>query len=177
MCLISWERTRKRDPHKLFRGDFGGQNRGPKRAIFGHKKFSFLFFFLPLLQPGRPPESERNRRKGARNGVEVFPQKTSLKLKAFLDPLAIVTKSISDRVNSQRIVSSNLGGRTIAEMNSKRLSLAIHFCFLTGTRERPGPLITRLEICGNEFGNVRPVSDRVKFVGIVQKVFSERRRQ
>ena len=34
----------KRDPHKLFRGDFGGQKRGPKWAIFGHKKFSLLFF-------------------------------------------------------------------------------------------------------------------------------------
>ena len=44
MCLISWERTQKRDPHKLFRGDFGGPKGGPKRAIFGHKKFSLLFF-------------------------------------------------------------------------------------------------------------------------------------
>ena len=34
----------KRDPHKLFRGNFGGQNQGPKRAIFGHKKFGLLFF-------------------------------------------------------------------------------------------------------------------------------------
>ena len=33
----------KRDPHKLFRVDFWGQKRGPKRAIFGHKKFSLLF--------------------------------------------------------------------------------------------------------------------------------------
>ena len=40
MCLISWERTQKGDPHKLFRGGFLGQKRGPKRAIFGHKKFS-----------------------------------------------------------------------------------------------------------------------------------------
>ena len=49
MCLISWERAQKRDPHKLlFRGHFWGQKRGPKRAIFGHKKFSLLFFFLPL---------------------------------------------------------------------------------------------------------------------------------
>ena len=44
MCLISWERTQKRDQHKLFQWDFGGQKRGPKRAIFGHKKFSLLFF-------------------------------------------------------------------------------------------------------------------------------------
>ena len=38
----------KRDPHKLFRVDFGGQKRGPKVAIFGHKKFSLLFFFPAL---------------------------------------------------------------------------------------------------------------------------------
>ena len=44
MCLISWERTQKRDPHKLFRGGFWGQNGGPKPAIFSHKKFSLLFF-------------------------------------------------------------------------------------------------------------------------------------
>ena len=44
MCLISWELTQKEDPHKLFGGDFRGQKGGPKRAIFGHKKFSFLFF-------------------------------------------------------------------------------------------------------------------------------------
>ena len=49
MCLISWERTQKRDPHKLFRGDFGGQKGSPKRAIFGHKKFSLLFFSCPYF--------------------------------------------------------------------------------------------------------------------------------
>ena len=37
--------TKKRAPHKLFRGDFWGQKGGPKRAIVGHKKFSLLFFF------------------------------------------------------------------------------------------------------------------------------------
>ena len=37
---------KKRDPHQLFRGDFWGQKRGPKQAIFGHKKF-VLFFFCP----------------------------------------------------------------------------------------------------------------------------------
>ena len=42
MCLISWERTKRRDPHKLCQGDFGGQKGGPKRAIFGHKKFSLI---------------------------------------------------------------------------------------------------------------------------------------
>ena len=44
MCLISWERTQKGDPRKLFQGEFWGQKRGPQRAIFGHKKFSLLFF-------------------------------------------------------------------------------------------------------------------------------------
>ena len=44
MCLISCERTQKRDPHKLFWGGFGVKKGGPKRAIFGHKKFSLLFF-------------------------------------------------------------------------------------------------------------------------------------
>ena len=49
MRFLSWEPTQKRDPHKLFRGDFLGQKGGPKRAIFGHKMFSFLcVFFLPL---------------------------------------------------------------------------------------------------------------------------------
>ena len=33
----------KRDPHKLFREEFLGQKRGPKQAIFRHKKFSLLF--------------------------------------------------------------------------------------------------------------------------------------
>ena len=49
MCLISWERTPKRDPHQLFWEDFWGQKGGPKRGIFGHKKFSLLFFVLPLV--------------------------------------------------------------------------------------------------------------------------------
>ena len=47
MCLISWERTTKGDPHKLFRREFGGQKRGPKRTVFGHKKFSLSFFSCP----------------------------------------------------------------------------------------------------------------------------------
>ena len=44
MCLISWERTQKSDPGELFQGDLWGRKRGPKRAIFGHRKFSLLFF-------------------------------------------------------------------------------------------------------------------------------------
>ena len=38
MCLISWERAQKRDPHKLFRGDFWGQKErkiSPKRKFLG----------------------------------------------------------------------------------------------------------------------------------------------
>ena len=46
---LSWERTQKREPHKLFRGISWGQKGGPKRAIFGHKKFSLLFFFFSAL--------------------------------------------------------------------------------------------------------------------------------
>ena len=37
------ERTQKGDPHKLFREYLWGQKRGPKQAIFDHKKFSLLF--------------------------------------------------------------------------------------------------------------------------------------
>ena len=59
MCLISWERTQKRDPHKFFRGDFWGRKRGPKRVIFGHKKFSLLFFSCPYFWCGRPRFSAR----------------------------------------------------------------------------------------------------------------------
>ena len=54
MCLISWERAQKGDPHKLFRGDFWGQQRGPKRGIFGHKKFSLLFFSCPYVLGNGP---------------------------------------------------------------------------------------------------------------------------
>ena len=43
MCLISWEKTQKRDPHNFF-GDILGSKRGAKLAILGDKKFSLLFF-------------------------------------------------------------------------------------------------------------------------------------
>ena len=49
MCLISWERTQKSDPHKHFRG--------PKRAIFGHKKFSLLFSALAGGEKSFDPNS------------------------------------------------------------------------------------------------------------------------
>ena len=41
------KKTRKRDPHKLCRGDFGGQKRRPRWAIFGHNKSSLLSFSCP----------------------------------------------------------------------------------------------------------------------------------
>ena len=44
MCLISWERTQ----------NFRGQKGGPKRAIFGHKKF-----FCLLLESQRPATRRR----------------------------------------------------------------------------------------------------------------------
>ena len=49
----------KRVPPKLFLGDFGGQKRGPKRAIFGYKKLSLLFFFLPLESAGKSAAKKR----------------------------------------------------------------------------------------------------------------------
>ena len=50
MCLISWERTQK-GTHMNFFGGIFGSKRGPKRAIFGPRKFSLLFFpALYLLQ-------------------------------------------------------------------------------------------------------------------------------
>ena len=44
MCLISWERRKKGTHINFFRGILGFKNGGPKQAIFGHKKFSLLFF-------------------------------------------------------------------------------------------------------------------------------------
>ena len=52
-CLIYWERTQKRDPHKLFRRDFWGQKEGPKRAVFGHNSLFFLDNFLALKNQKR----------------------------------------------------------------------------------------------------------------------------
>ena len=46
MCLISRERTQKGTHVNFFRGIFWFR-RGPKRAIFGHKQFSLLFFPCP----------------------------------------------------------------------------------------------------------------------------------
>ena len=47
LCASFPRKEHKRDPHKPFRGDFGGQERGPKRAFLGHKKFSLLFSSCP----------------------------------------------------------------------------------------------------------------------------------
>ena len=41
----------------------GGQKRGPKRAIFGHKKFSLCAFFLPLHMAEPHPALERQQKK------------------------------------------------------------------------------------------------------------------
>ena len=49
----TWERTQKRDPLKLFRGNFRGRKWGPKRAIFGHEKVSLLFFSCPSNFAGK----------------------------------------------------------------------------------------------------------------------------
>ena len=66
MCLISWARTQKGDPHKLFWGNLRGQKGGPKQPIFGHIKFSFFFsaLRLPRKFPGLPqkhPEPSRGQ--------------------------------------------------------------------------------------------------------------------
>ena len=47
---FSGKQHKKRDPHKLFRGDFRNPKRGPKRAIFCHKKFSLLHRPLNVLE-------------------------------------------------------------------------------------------------------------------------------
>ena len=38
ICLVSWERTQKRDPHKLFWGDFGGSKTGSQTGHFRPQK-------------------------------------------------------------------------------------------------------------------------------------------
>ena len=49
MCLISWARTRKGDPHKLFRGDFGVK-KGVPNGPFSATKSLVYCFFLSLLK-------------------------------------------------------------------------------------------------------------------------------
>ena len=51
MCLISYflGKNAKKGPTSTFSGGFWGQKRGPKRAIFGHRKFSLLFFPCPYF--------------------------------------------------------------------------------------------------------------------------------
>ena len=51
----SWERTQKRDPHKLSRGDFG-VNKGPQTGHFGPQKV--LFTILPYLKHANRPLCE-----------------------------------------------------------------------------------------------------------------------
>ena len=50
VCLFSWERTQKGDPHKHFQGDLGGQKGSPKRAILGHQKFLVNLFLTNLVR-------------------------------------------------------------------------------------------------------------------------------
>ena len=47
MCLISWKARKKGTHINFIGGSFWGQKGGPKQAIFGHKKFSSLFFSCP----------------------------------------------------------------------------------------------------------------------------------
>ena len=47
MCLISWERTQKRDPHKLYRGDLGGQKGVPNGPFSATK--SLVYCVSPAL--------------------------------------------------------------------------------------------------------------------------------
>ena len=44
MCLISWERTPKRDQHKLFRGDFWPQKGAPNGAFSATKSLVYCLF-------------------------------------------------------------------------------------------------------------------------------------
>ena len=49
-CASFSGKERKKGTHLNFcRGDFRGPKRGPKQAIFSHRKFSLLFFSLPLV--------------------------------------------------------------------------------------------------------------------------------
>ena len=50
MCLISWERTQKEHPHKLFRGEFGGQKGVPNGPFWATK--SLVYCFFPALTLG-----------------------------------------------------------------------------------------------------------------------------
>ena len=58
MCLISWKRTQKMDPHKLFRGDLGSK-RGSQTGHFSATKRLVYCFFLPLLSEN--PHAHKNK--------------------------------------------------------------------------------------------------------------------
>ena len=60
MCLISWERTPKRDPHKLFRGDFWVKKGVPKGPLSATKSLVYFLLFLPLSTLGLWFEQERS---------------------------------------------------------------------------------------------------------------------
>ena len=65
MCLIPWERTQKRDPHKLFRGIFGvkksvrgGEPEGVRKHLLSKQVFSVLRRFLEGKKASKkPPEA------------------------------------------------------------------------------------------------------------------------
>ena len=45
LCLISWERMQKRDPHEPFRGGFWGQKRSPQTRHLGLQNVLVYWFF------------------------------------------------------------------------------------------------------------------------------------
>ena len=53
MCLISWERMQQGTHIAFFGGIWGVRKGGSRRAIFGHKRFSLVFF--PALTISRTP--------------------------------------------------------------------------------------------------------------------------
>ena len=48
MCLISWQRTQKRDPHKLFWGDFWVKKGVPNGHFPATRSLVIVLLFLPL---------------------------------------------------------------------------------------------------------------------------------
>ena len=70
MCLISWERTQKRDPHKLFREDFGDKKGPPNGPFSATKSLVYCFIFCQKgLSPGfRATRLSRRKKKRALSG-------------------------------------------------------------------------------------------------------------
>ena len=53
MCLISWERTQKRDPRELFRGDFGVKNGDPNGPFSAPKSLMIVVVSCPSWETGQ----------------------------------------------------------------------------------------------------------------------------